>query len=108
MKITELKKIIKSAVKEAIQEEIKEILLEAIKSPTKKPERVSEFNFDDSKSSPIKDIKTSYSEILKETQMGLTSQNINTFQPQQGTDIINGSLPPGDVDLTQIYKLLDG
>jgi hypothetical protein len=112
MKTTELKKFIKEAVREAIQEELKDILLEAVKSPkqivresytsTTNPIQPSQPTF----TPPTMDLRSKYSDVLGETALSFTSQDITPFRPQV-SDPINGNLGTGEVGMDQIMNLLN-
>jgi hypothetical protein len=112
MKAIELKKFIKQAVKEAIQEELKDILLEAVRSPkTIVKESYSSPSVPQVNSAfkPV-DISTdkrqAYMDILGETALSFTSQDVQRFNPA-GVDPVNGSLPSGDVGMDQIMNLMN-
>ena len=96
MKTSALKSIIKSAVKEAIQEELKEIyappIVETIQPST--PTMSSE------------DKREAYKNILGETSAAFTSTTAQSFKPQAGMDVANGTLPEGEVDMSQIMGLM--
>ena len=114
MKTSALKIIIKEAVKEAIQEELKEILLEAVKTP----KVITQPTY----TTPVMENKVpvppqtptmtaeakreAYKNILGDTASTFTSNNAQTFQPQAGMDVANGTLPPGEVDMSQIAGLM--
>jgi hypothetical protein len=114
MKPTDFKKIIKDAVKEAIQEELKDIILEAVRTPKSTPsgnmrtEVVSENII----SAPEK--RQRYMDILNET-AGFTQgsdtismNSSNIFRPTGTNTAAEGSsLPPGEVDMSQIISLLN-
>lgn len=109
MKSIELKKFIKQAVKEAIQEELKDILLEAVRTP--KTQVVNEHSIPqvNLSSKPIEisqDRRQSYMDILGETALSFTSQDVQKFSPQ-GVDPVNGTLPSGDVGMDQIMNLMN-
>ena len=114
MKLTELKKVLKETVREVIQEELKDILLEAVKSPkvvTQTPVMES-FNPPPppSPSTPImssQDKRDAYKNILGETAKGFTSNNAQSFTPNPGMDMANGSLPDGNVGMDQIMNLMN-
>jgi hypothetical protein len=115
MNITGLKKIIKESVKEAIQEELKEILLESIKS-SKTPVVESQFRPQTQvQVEPTRDLaamRQSYMSVLGETANNLgqdtLSFNTNSFVPRPVNTAAEGSsLPPGEVDLSQIASLLN-
>jgi hypothetical protein len=110
MKSTHFKKIIKEAVKEAIQEELKDILLEAVKTPKSQPinENISNNNIP-SKSSfenPTINVKQKYSDIMNETALSMTSNDVPRFSPQ-GVDPVNGNLGEGELSMDAITNLLN-
>jgi hypothetical protein len=110
MKTDGLKKLIKEAVREAIQEELKEILLEAVKSPKtvvreayNPPPRTSEPSF----TQPTMDLRSKYMDVLGETALSFTSNDVQQpFRPQV-SDPINGNLGAGEVGMDQIMSLLN-
>jgi hypothetical protein len=120
MKASTLKTLIKVAVKEAIQEELKDILLEAIKSPkiitqgtyTTPPTIVENQNLQPQQPSqqPVmsaEEKRIAYKNILGDTAATLTTNSLPTsFNPQQGFDSSNGTLPGGEVDMSQITQLM--
>jgi len=113
MKTSALKTIIKEAVKEAIQEELKEILLEAVKTPkviSQAPVAPVVENFipptPTQPAMSVEDKRTAYKNILGDTNAALNSSNIHSFQPQAGMDVANGTLPAGEVDMSQIMGLM--
>jgi len=112
MKSTDFKKIIKEAVREAIQEELKDILLEAVRAPkqlvresyapTTNPIQPSQPTF----TQPTMDLKSKYMDILGETALSFTSNDVQQpFRPQS-TDPINGNLGTGEIGMDQIMKLM--
>ena len=111
MKSVEFKKIIKEAVREVIQEELKDILLEAVKTPktvvresyssTINPIQPSQPAF-----TPNVDLRSKYADILGETALSFTSNDVQPFRPQV-SDPINGNLGVGEVDMNQIMGLLN-
>jgi|688.fasta_scaffold326683_3 hypothetical protein len=111
MKSVEFKKIIKEAVREVIQEELKDILLEAVKTPktvvresyssTTNPIQPSQPAF-----TPNVDLRSKYADILGETALSFTSNDVQPFRPQV-SDPINGNLGVGEVDMNQIMGLLN-
>jgi hypothetical protein len=110
MKTDGLKKLIKEAVREAIQEELKEILLEAVKSPKQvvreaynPPPRTPEPSF----TQPTMDLRSKYMDILGETALSFTSNDIQQSFKPQSTDPINGNLGAGEVGMDQIMSLLN-
>ena len=110
MKSTHFKKIIKDAVKEAIQEELKDILLEAVKAPKSQPinENISSNTISSNPSfeNPTTNIKQNYSDIMSETAISMTSNDVPRFNPQ-GTDPINGNLGEGELSMDAITNLLN-
>jgi hypothetical protein len=113
MKSTDFKKLIKEAVREAIQEELKDILLEAVRTPktlvkesftpTPVPFQPPTPTF----TQPTMDARKAYADIMNETMMSFTSQDVQQpFRPQS-TDPINGNLGTGEVGMDQIMGLLN-
>jgi hypothetical protein len=112
MKSADFKKMIKEAVREVIQEELKDILLEAIKTPkaavkesyssTTNPIQPSQPTF----TPPTMDLRSKYVDILGETALSFTSNDVQPFRPQV-SDPINGNLGVGEVDMSQIMSLLN-
>ena len=114
MKTSALKTIIKEAVREAIQEELKDILLEAVKTPkvishTPQAPVVENINptIPQQPTMSAEDKRTAYRNILGDTGATLNSNNIHSFQPQAGMDTTNGTLPAGEVDMSQIMGLMN-
>lgn len=115
MKLQALKTIVKEAVKEAIQEELKEIILEAVRAPktpvTVVPTPVMEQVSVQTPQIPQTPTMTAdakraaYENILGDTAT-FNSSNVQSFQPQAGMDVANGTLPPGEVDISQIAGLM--
>jgi hypothetical protein len=108
MKTDVLKKFIKEAVREAIQEELKDILLEAVRSP-KTIVKESIQTIDAPKptfTQPTMDLRSKYADVLGETALSFTSQDVVPFKPQV-SDPINGSLGAGEVGMDQIMGLLN-
>ena len=110
MKTTELKKFIKDAVREAIQEELKEILLEAVRSPKQvvresytPPAQTPNPTF----TQPTMDLRSKYADVLGETAMSFTSQDVQRPFIPQVSDPINGNLGTGEVGMDQIMGLLN-
>jgi hypothetical protein len=110
MKTTELKKFIKDAVREAIQEELKEILLEAVRSPKQvvresytPPTQTPNPTF----TQPTMDLRSKYADVLGETAMSFTSQDVQRPFIPQVSDPINGNLGTGEVGMDQIMGLLN-
>ena len=113
MKLQALKKIVKEAVKEAIQEELKDILLEAVRAPkitnTATPSPVMEQATVKKPLTPTMTAeakRAAYKNVLGDTVATFTSNNAQTFVPQAGMDVANGTLPAGEVDLSQIAGLM--
>jgi hypothetical protein len=109
MKTTELKKFIKDAVREAIQEELKEILLEAVRSPKQvvresytPPAQTSPPSF----TQPTMDLRSKYADVLGETALSFTSNDVQRPFIPQG-DPINGNLGTGELGMDQIMGLLN-
>ena len=120
MKTSALKKILKEAVREVIQEELKDILLEAVKAPQiVTPQSISQpVNENQQFTPPTSQIKSGLSEQEKRDayknilgEMGgpptLNSSNAQSFRPNPAMDATNGSLPAGDVDMSQIMGLMN-
>jgi len=115
MKLTELKKVLKETVREVIQEELKDILLEAVKTskvvnPTPVMESFNPTVPTPSPTTPImsaQDKRDAYKNILGETAKGFTSNDAQTFRPNPGMDMTNGSLPTGNVGMDQIMNLMN-
>jgi hypothetical protein len=109
MKSTDFKKIIKEAVREAIQEELKDILLEAVKAP-KQVVRESIQPIETPKPSftqPTMDLRQKYKDVLGETALSFTSNDVQQpFRPQS-SDPVNGNLGMGEVGMDQIMGLLN-
>ena len=115
MKSTELKKMIKDAVKEAIQEELKDILLEAVRAPKGSVAVVQESIKPEPPTSGVSTQSTMtaeqkrslYEQALGETTINFNSSNVQSFRPQAGYDAANGTLPPGEVDMSMIAGLMN-
>ncbi len=112
MKSTELKNMIKDAVREAIQEELKDILLEAVKAPKASTVAVVQESVAQTPNQPQQpqmnadQKREAYQNILGEMGNTMTTNNVpQSFNPA-GADPINGSLPPGEVDMSQIANLM--
>ncbi len=105
--------MIKESVKEAIQEELKDILLEAIKSPKASTVAVVQESVSQPQQSTpqtpsmtAEQKRAAYQNILGEMGNTITTNNVpQRFNPVGG-DSINGSLPPGEVDMSQIAGLM--
>lgn len=109
MEATKLKKFIKEAVREAIQEELKDILLEAVRSPKQvvresyaPPAQTAQPAY----APPAVDFRSKYAEVLGETAMSFTTNDINKFNPR-GADPLSGNLPGGELGMDQIMGLLN-
>jgi len=109
MKTDGLKKLIKEAVREAIQEELKDILLEAVRSPKTivresiQPIETPKPTF----TQPTMDLRSKYKDVLGETALSFTSNDVqSTFRPQS-SDPVNGNLGAGEVGMDQIMGLLN-
>jgi hypothetical protein len=110
MKTTDFKKLIKEAVREAIQEELKDILLEAVKSPKQivresytPPSTPAQPAY----APPPIDFRSKYAEVLGETAMSFTSNDVQQpFRPQV-SDPVNGNLGTGELGMDQIMGLLN-
>ena len=116
MKLTELKKVLKETVREVIQEELKDILLEAVKSPkviTTTPivESISTTPINPTITTPTlssEEKRDAYRNILGETANGTFNSNqAQSFRPNPGMDVANGSLPNGNVGMDQIMGLMN-
>ena len=113
MKSSELKKLIKESVREAIQEELKDILLEAVKTPkvttiTSAPPTtpVVEQQVPQQPVMSPEQKREAYQNILGEMGGAMTTSNVPPKFNPQGGDSINGSLPQGEVDMSQIAGLM--
>ena len=114
MKTSALKTIIKEAVREAIQEELKEILLEAVKTPKVITQPTYTSPVMESKAPVVPQTPSmtaeskraaAYENILGDTQ-SFNTNSVQQFQPQAGMDVANGTLPAGEVDMSQIAGLM--
>ena len=111
MKSSQFKTIIKEAVREAIQEELKDILLEAIKTPKVITQQtpvspITEVTQVVKPAMSAEDKREAYQNILGDTAAAFTSNNAQSFKPQEGMDVANGTLPAGEVDMSQIMNLM--
>jgi hypothetical protein len=109
MKTDGLKKLIKEAVREAIQEELKDILLEAVRSP-KQIVRESIQPIETPKPSftqPTMDLRQKYKDVLGETALSFTSNDIQPAFRPQSSDPVNGNLGTGELGMDQIMGLLN-
>ena len=115
MKTSALKTIIKEAVREAIQEELKEILLEAVKTPKVITQPTYATPVMESQAPVMPQTPTmtaeakraAYENILGDTSATFNSSQAQSFQPQAGMDVANGTLPSGEVDMSQIMGLMN-
>ena len=116
MKLTELKKVLKETVREVIQEELKDIILEAVKSP--KVISTTPIVESHNPSTPVPPTPTTptmssqekrdaYKNILGETASSFNTNNAQTFRPNPGMDVANGTLPEGSVGMDQIMGLMN-
>jgi len=110
MKTDGLKKLIKEAVREVIQEELKEILLEAIKSPKqtiKEAYNPPPHTLEPSFTQPTMDLRQKYKDILGETALSFTSNDVQQPFKPQSSDPVNGNLGAGELGMDQIMSLLN-
>ena len=129
MKLSQLKTIVKEAVKEAIQEEMKDILLEAVRSPKQTIYETSgtpQTSVDaPGPMNPVMQTTLPTDDRLKlrENMMGVlngmrpgangtltaTSSDVVPLQMTGNMDTAsaNGSLPAGEVDMSQIMGLMN-
>lgn len=109
MKTDGLKKLIKDAVREAIQEELKDILLEAVRSPKTiiKESNQPPETFKPSFTQPTMDLRQKYKDILGETALSFTSNDVQQPFKPQSTDPVNGNLGAGELGMDQIMSLLN-
>ena len=109
MKSTDFKKLIKQAVKEAIQEELKDILLEAVRtSKTIVKESIQPIETPKPTfTQPTMDFRQKYMDVLGETALSFTSNDVQQpFRPHS-SDPVNGNLGAGEVGMDQIMNLLN-
>jgi hypothetical protein len=114
MKTSELKKLIEESVRKVIQEELKEILIEAVKSPKQViRESYSPNPFPVSNPQPptfiqpTMDARQKYRDILGETAMSFTSNDVSIPFTPSSIDPINGNLGQGELGLDQIMGLIN-
>lgn len=119
MKVNDLRNLIKESLKEVIKEELldfkfeirrelKEILEEKLKTQNSLTENLSSPNSNNLLSNEIDPLerKKLYESVLFETGKDMFGLNERKkFQPIS-VDPINGVLPEGDIDLSQITQLL--
>jgi hypothetical protein len=110
MKSSELKKLIKESVREAIQEELKDILLEAVKTPRvttiAETGQVLETVNKQQPTMTAEQKRSAYQNILGDMSGQFTSAQVQPKFNPVGGDSVNGSLPPGEVDMSQIAGLM--
>ena len=110
MKVATLEKLIKKIVKEAIREELGDILIESLK--TNKLTPIHESHTPQLSSVPPtthEEMRAKYMGVLDDMSMSFTSQDAKPkFTPTPGSDTINGALPEGEVDMSQIMSLMGG
>jgi len=114
MKASELKKLIEESVRKVIQEELKEILIEAVKSPKQviresySPNPLPISNPQPSTfNQPTMDVRQKYRDILGETAMSFTSNDVSMPFTPSSVDPVNGSLGHGELGLDQIMGLIN-
>jgi hypothetical protein len=119
MKSTDFKKIIKEAVREAIQEELKDILLEAVRTPKTlvkesytpipvPPQPPKPTFTQPTFTQPPVDLRAKYADVLGETALSFTTQDIQQPFKPQAVDPVNGNLGTGEVGMDQIMALMSG
>tara|TARA_B110000902_G_scaffold70857_1_gene83947 strand:+ start:2168 stop:2566 length:399 start_codon:yes stop_codon:yes gene_type:complete len=130
MKLSQLKTIVKEAVKEAIQEEMKDILMEAVRSPkqTVYENRMGTPTTDVAAPSPMNPVmQTSMPEDNRMAMRENIQSVLGSMMPDANGNIKattnnvplqmsgnmdttspNGSLPQGEVDMSQIMSLMKG
>lgn len=108
MKMSEFKKAIKESVREVFQEEMKELLLEAVrgsKGSINETRSIPSHNpMDNIKSQLDMNLMNRYKDEMDE-EFSFTSKNITPSQ-DFNIDVVNGTLPQGGVDLSQIMNLI--
>ena len=114
MDVTKFKKIIKESVREVIQEELRDILLEAVKAPKHAiTETVSTNTYAQPQVTQPKQLtpaerRAMFGNILEDMQNGgIASTNNVPFRPTGPVDPVNGTLPDGELDLSQIMGLMN-
>jgi len=122
MKLSQLKTIVKEAVKEAIQEEMKDILMEAVRAPkqTVYEHNVGTPTTDVAAPTPMStDNRMAMRENIQNVLGGMMpgadgtiQANTNSMPLQMNgnmdTTSPNGSLPQGEVGMSQIMGLMKG
>jgi uncharacterized protein with FMN-binding domain len=106
MKANILKELIKSAVKDAIREEMKDILLEALRGGNKSVIQETRTIPQEQVISGLREkfIKAQASSGDIHSEMFTTTSQ--PFIPSSMNSAIEGALPPGEVDISQIVSLL--
>jgi hypothetical protein len=118
MKIDGLKKLIKEAVREAIQDELKDILLEAVRTPKTlvkesytpipvPPQPPTQIFTQPASTQPPVNLRAKYADVLGETALSFTTQDIQQPFKPQAVDPVNGNLGAGEVGMDQIMNLLN-
>jgi hypothetical protein len=113
MKTNILKQLIKEAVKEVFQEEMRDILLEAVRS-NKQPinesldskTRTMDFDSISQKPTPVINTKQAYMDILSDIARGPKNGLEGEFKINGNVDVVNGSLPEGQLGIDQIMNLI--
>jgi hypothetical protein len=113
MKTNILKQLIKEAVKEVFQEEMRDILLEAVRS-NKQPinesldskTRTMDFGSMSQKLTPVINTKQAYMDILSDIARGPKNGLEGEFKINGNVDVVNGSLPEGQLGIDQIMNLI--
>ncbi len=98
-----------------VQEELKEILLEAVKTPKVITQPTYTAPVMESQapvmpqtpSMTAESKRAAYENILGDT-AAFNTNSVQQFQPQAGMDVANGTLPAGEVDMSQIASLMGG
>tara|TARA_Y100000114_G_scaffold46421_1_gene42173 strand:+ start:3522 stop:3887 length:366 start_codon:yes stop_codon:yes gene_type:complete len=120
MKLSQLKSIVKESVKEAIREEMKDILIEAVRAP----KQVVREEIIPTPTNPVAQTKLPEEDRLKlrENMMNVldgmmpgsngtlsaTSADVPLNVKGIDTTSPNGSLPEGNVSMSQIMGLMNG
>ena len=89
---------------------MREILLEAVKSPKTQPISENKTNnvisSNPSFEKPTTNVRQKYSDIMNETAISMTSNDVPRFSPQ-GVDPVNGNLGEGELSIDAITNLLN-
>jgi hypothetical protein len=108
MKVTDFKKTLKEAIREVFQEELKNIILEAMKgdknSISESRTRVTSNN--PLESDVISNLRNNYKNMMDEEEFSFSSQNTHPKYNPRPVDPLNGVLPEGSVDLSQILNFV--